>query len=103
MLKSGLKMIDEGSGADAGNFSQFEPVLDAAGRITPLRFVFPPYQVGQSSDGVQLEDVRASDLLPYVADPYPDPFPVTDASARPGCQPAVLHSQGCVTSLGRSL
>src|SRR3546814_6022819 len=53
MLKSGLKMIDEGSGADAGNFSQFEPVLDAAGRITALRFVFPPYQVGPYSDGVQ--------------------------------------------------
>src|SRR5690606_7157727 len=42
LLKSGLKMIDEGSGPDPDNFSQFEPVLDAAGRITPLRFVFPP-------------------------------------------------------------
>jgi hypothetical protein len=70
LLKSGLKMIDEGSGADAGNFGQFEPVLDAAGRITALRFVFPPYQVGPYSDGVQTADVPASLLLPHVADAY---------------------------------
>ena len=70
MLKSGLKMIDEGSGPDAGNFSQFEPVLDAAGRITALRFVFPPYQVGPYSDGVQTAEVPASVLLPHVAEAY---------------------------------
>jgi hypothetical protein len=70
MLKSGLKMIDEGSGPDAGNFSQFEPVLDAAGRITALRFVFPPYQVGPYSDGVQTAEVPASALLPHVAEAY---------------------------------
>jgi hypothetical protein len=70
LLKSGLKMIDEGSGADAGNFGQFEPVLDAAGRITALRFVFPPYQVGPYSDGVQTADVPASLLLPHVAAAY---------------------------------
>lgn len=74
MLKSGLKMIDEGSGPDAGNFSEFEPVLDAAGRITALRFVFPPYQVGPYSDGVQVAEVPASVLLPHVADPYRDLF-----------------------------
>ncbi len=70
MLKSGLKMIDEGSGPDAGNFAQFEPVLDAAGRITALRFVFPPYQVGPYSDGVQTAEVPASVLLPHVAQGY---------------------------------
>jgi hypothetical protein len=70
MLKSGLKMIDEGSGPEAGNFSQFEPVLDAAGRITALRFVFPPYQVGPYSDGVQTAEVPASVLLPHVAQAY---------------------------------
>jgi hypothetical protein len=69
-LESGLKMIDEGSGPDAGNFSQFEPVLDAAGRIAALRFVFPPYQVGPYSDGMQTADVPASVLLPHVAAPY---------------------------------
>jgi len=70
MLKSGLKMIDEGSGADPDNFSQFEPVLDTAGRITALRFVFPPYQVGPYSDGVQVAEVPASVLLPHVAEAY---------------------------------
>jgi len=74
MLKSGLKMIDEGSGPDAGNFSQVEPVLDASGRITALRFVFPPYQVGPYSDGVQVAEVPASVLLPHVAGPYRDLF-----------------------------
>lgn len=70
LLKSGLKMIDEGSGPDPDNFSQFEPVLDAAGRITALRFVFPPYQVGPYSDGVQVAEVPASVLVPHVADDY---------------------------------
>ncbi|MFC3715198.1 hypothetical protein ACFONC_03410 [Luteimonas soli] len=79
MLKSGLKMIDEGSGPDAGNFSQIEPVLDAAGRITALRFVFPPYQVGPYSDGVQVAEVPASVLLPHVAGPYRDLFAVPGA------------------------
>ena len=70
MLKSGLRMIDEGSDPDAGNFGQFEPVLDASGRITALRFVFPPYQVGPYSDGVQTAEVPASVLLPHVAEAY---------------------------------
>jgi len=70
MLKSGLEMIDGGSAPEAGNFSQFEPVLDAAGRITALRFVFPPYQVGPYSDGVQTAEVPAGVLLPHVADAY---------------------------------
>lgn len=70
LLKSGLKMIDEGSGPDPDNFRQFEPVLDAAGHITALRFVFPPYQVGPYSDGVQSAEVPASVLLPHVADAY---------------------------------
>lgn len=76
MLKSGFEMIDEGSAPDAGNFSQFEPVLDAAGRITALRFVFPPYQVGPYSDGVQTAEVPASVLLPHVADAYRGLFAV---------------------------
>ncbi len=70
MLKSGLRMIDDGTAPDADNFRQFEPVLDAAGRIIALRFVFPPYQVGPYSDGVQLVEVPASVLLPHVADAY---------------------------------
>jgi peptidoglycan-N-acetylmuramic acid deacetylase PdaC-like protein len=69
-LKSGLKMIDDGSEPEAGNFEQFEPVLDADGRIAALRFVFPPYQVGPYSDGMQTVDVPASVLLPHVAASY---------------------------------
>lgn len=74
LMKSALQMIDEGSGPDAGNFSEFEPVLDAAGRITALRFVFPPYQVGPYSDGVQTVEVPASVLLPHLAAQYRDLF-----------------------------
>ncbi len=81
-LKSGLKMIDDGSGPDADNFSQFEPLLDADGRITALRFVFPPYQVGPYSDGTQSVDVPAAVVLPHVAAPYRDLFAPPPAAAQ---------------------
>lgn len=68
------KMIDQGTTADAANFAQFEPVMDAAGRIAALRFVFPPYQVGPYSDGTQTVDVPASVLLPHVAAGYRELF-----------------------------
>lgn len=64
------KMINEGSGAEAVNFSQFQPVLDGAGKISALRFVFPPYQVGPYSDGTQSVDVPAALLLPHVSAEY---------------------------------
>ena len=64
------KMIDEGTAADATNFGQFQPVMDAAGKISALRFVFPPYQVGPYSDGTQTVDVPAAVLLPHVAADY---------------------------------
>lgn len=70
MLKSALKMIDAGSGPDADNFRHFEPVLDAAGKIIALRFVFPPYQVGPYSDGVQSVEVPASVVSPYLKPAY---------------------------------
>ncbi|WHL20427.1 DUF3298 and DUF4163 domain-containing protein [Stenotrophomonas acidaminiphila] len=68
------KMIDQGTTPDAANFAQFEPVMDAGGRIAALRFVFPPYQVGPYSDGTQTVDVPASVLLPYVAAGYRELF-----------------------------
>ncbi len=68
------KMIDEGTAPEAGNFSQFQPVLDAGGRISALRFVFPPYQVGPYSDGTQTVDVPAAVLLPHVAAAYRELF-----------------------------
>jgi hypothetical protein len=70
VLKDGGRMIDEGTGPEPRNFSQFEPVLAADGRIAALRFVFPPYQVGPYADGRQTVDVPADVLLPYVAPTY---------------------------------
>ena len=70
MLANGTRMIDAGTGPDPRNFAQFEPLLDGDGRITALRFVFPPYQVGPYSDGMQTVEVPASVLLPMVAPGY---------------------------------
>ncbi|MCD7098747.1 DUF3298 and DUF4163 domain-containing protein [Stenotrophomonas sp. MMGLT7] len=70
LVSGSEKMIAEGTAADPDNFSQFEPVVDGAGRITALRFVFPPYQVGPYSDGTQWVEVPASVLLPHVAPDY---------------------------------
>lgn len=74
LIKSTFRMIDEGTEPDATNFSEFIPVLDAAGRITALRFVFPPYQVGPYADGTQTVDVPAALLLPHVAPAYAELF-----------------------------
>lgn len=67
ILRNGARMIDEGTGPDPQNFSQFEPLLAADGKIRALRFVFSPYQVGPYSDGIQSVDVPADVLLPKVA------------------------------------
>jgi len=74
LIKSTFRMIDEGTEPEAGNFSEFVPVLDTAGRITALRFVFPPYQVGPYADGTQTVDVPATLLLPHVAPAYAELF-----------------------------
>lgn len=70
LLQSASRFIDEGAGAEVGNFQQFLPVLGADGRIAALRFVFPPYQVGPYSDGTQEVEVPASVLKPYLAPEY---------------------------------
>lgn len=70
MMREAGKMIDEGSEAEADNFSQFEPVVGGDGKLTALRFVFPPYQVGPYADGVQTVTVPAEVLLPHVATAY---------------------------------
>lgn len=67
-------MIVEGTAPVASNFDQFEPVLGADGRIRALRFVFPPYQVGPYSAGVQTVEVPATVLLPLVASEYRNLF-----------------------------
>jgi hypothetical protein len=74
LLSSADKMIAEGTVAKPDSFAQFEPLVDAAGRISALRFVFPPYQVGPYSDGTQTADVPASVLRPLVAPEYAQLF-----------------------------
>ncbi len=56
-LRNASRMIADGTGPQADNFSQFQPLTDDKGQITALRFVFPPYQVGPYSDGTQTADV----------------------------------------------
>lgn len=67
VIKSAGRMIDEGTTPDPENFASFEPVVNAGGKLTALRFVFAPYQVGPYADGVQTVEVPASVLLPHVA------------------------------------
>lgn len=66
-LKNAADMIADGTEPKATNFANFEPVLGPDGRITALRFVFPPYQVGPYSDGTQSVEVPAAVLLPHIA------------------------------------
>ena len=70
VVKNAAHMIDEGTGPQAANFAQFEPVLSADGHIAALRFVFAPYQVGPYSDGIQTVDVPADVLLANIAPAY---------------------------------
>ena len=74
VVKSAGRMIDEGTGSDPDNFAQFEPVVNASGKVTALRFVFAPYQVGPYSDGTQTVEVPASVLLPHIAPEYRNLF-----------------------------
>ena len=70
LMRSTGRMIDEGTAPEAANFAEFEPVQGADGRLRALRFVFPPYQVGPYSDGMQTVEVPAAVLLPHVAAEY---------------------------------
>ena len=69
-VRNADKMPDEGTEPDVDNFSQFQPLVGADGKVTALRFVFPPYQVGPYADGTQTVDVPAAVLLPHVAPEY---------------------------------
>jgi hypothetical protein len=66
-LKNATDMIEQGTEPKAENFANFEPVLGPDGKISALRFVFPPYQVGPYSDGTQTVEVPAAILLPHIA------------------------------------
>lgn len=74
VVKGASRMIDDGTQADPDNFSEFEPVVGAGGKIAAMRFVFAPYQVGPYSDGTQTVEVPAAVLLPHVAPEYRDLF-----------------------------
>lgn len=81
-------MIDAGTAPKADNFSDFEPVVDDAGRIAALRFVFAPYQVGPYSDGMHAVEVPAAVLLPHVAPEYRELFSTAPASSVAGAPAA---------------
>lgn len=70
VVRDADQMIEQGTGPDPDNFSRFEPVVDAAGRATAVRFVFPPYQVAPYALGTQSVDVPAAVILPHVAEQY---------------------------------
>lgn len=70
LSESAGKVIDEGTEPKPESFAEFEPVVDGSGRLSALRFVFPPYQVGSYADGTQTVEVPAEVLLPHVAPVY---------------------------------
>lgn len=69
-LRSASRMINDGTEPSIENFSQFQPLTGADGKISAVRFVFPPYQVGPYSDGTQTVDVPSSVLAPHVGSAY---------------------------------
>lgn len=69
-LETGVRMIDDGTSADPANFAMFEPIKAADGKLSGLKFVFAPYEVGPYSDGTQTVEVPAAVLLPHVAPEY---------------------------------
>ena len=70
LFRAGSGMIAAGTEPKAAMFAQFEPIAGEGGRLSGLRFVFPPYQVGPYSDGTQTVEVPAAILLPHVAPAY---------------------------------
>jgi len=69
-VKAASELIDGGTEADPADFAVYEPVLDADGRISALRFVFPPYQIGSYADGMRTVELPAARLLQQVAPAY---------------------------------
>lgn len=71
LQRTANKAIGELTKPAAENFSQFEPLLDGAGKIAALRFVFPPYLTsGPYSDGVQSVDVPMTVIQPHIGRDY---------------------------------
>jgi hypothetical protein len=74
LLESVDGMISSATTVAADKFCQFQPLLDASGKISALRFVFAPYQVGPYADGIQSIDVPAAQLRPVLASQYAELF-----------------------------
>jgi len=81
LFRTGSGMIAAGTEPRAAMFAQFEPIAGEGGRLSGLRFVFPPYQVGPYSDGTQTVEVPAAILLPHVAPAYRGLFQVEAPAA----------------------
>ncbi|GAB1595759.1 DUF3298 and DUF4163 domain-containing protein [Lysobacter sp. PAGU 2638] len=77
MLKSASAMIEGGTEPKPDDFAVFEPVLDHAGKITALRFVFPPYQVGPYSEGMHTVELPVSEFAQDIAPAYRPLFEAT--------------------------
>ena len=69
-LQAGSALIDAGTAPDAGNFRQFEPVMNAEGQIRAIRFVFAPTQVAPYVEGTRTVEVPARTLLPHIVPAY---------------------------------
>ncbi len=82
VVKNASRMIDDGTQPDPQDFALFEPMAAPDGRLSGLRFVFAPYQVGPYSDGTQTVEVPAEVLLPHLAPEYRALF-VAPAAATP--------------------
>ena len=63
-------IVESGTQPAAGEFSEFEPMIDAEGKLIGLTFVFPPYQVAGYSDGIQRADVPVAVFQQYLNPRY---------------------------------
>lgn len=71
VMRSVGRMIDDGTEPVPASFAAFEPVLAPdSDKLTGLRFVFPPYQVGPYVDGVRTVEVPTAVLMPNLAPAY---------------------------------
>ena len=77
LLRAANAMIDGGTEPGPGDFAVFEPVIGAGGRITALRFVFPPYQIGTYSEGMRTVELPSARLVQHVAPAYRAMFEAT--------------------------
>lgn len=88
VVKNASRMIDDGTQPEPGDFALFEPMQAPDGRLSGLRFVFAPYQVGPYSDGTQTVEVPVEVLLPYIAPEFRTLFAVPAAPPAAASEPA---------------